>query len=175
MLIRICVAAALLVSQGPEKREVSKAASPQVFVQAFYDWYLPVAKRESKKPAFTVALKEKKSLFSQELISALQADAAAQEKATGEIVGLDWDPFLNAQDPGPKYRVGDTSNHGDCIRVPVSVVFARGRLSPIPSVIVELKKRNDGWMFTNFLSPDGKDLLTALNRLRKERQKDPHS
>jgi hypothetical protein len=46
-----------------------------------------------------IVLKSKYA-FSPELASKLKEDLAAQEKSPGEIVGLDFDPFLNAQDVG---------------------------------------------------------------------------
>lgn len=68
------------------------AAQAGAFVQSFYDWYV---KAEIDSDA---ALKKKPAYFSPELTKALKADAVAAAKSPGDIVGLDFDPFLNAQD-----------------------------------------------------------------------------
>jgi hypothetical protein len=46
------------------------------------------------------------SQFESGLLAALKEDVAAQAAAKGEIVGLDFDPFLNTQDPAESYEVG---------------------------------------------------------------------
>jgi hypothetical protein len=75
------------------------------FVQGFYDWYVPKALDHKIFRAWDLALKTKSSVFSPELAQALREDSAAQDKAEkGELVGLDFDPFLNSQDPRPYIR-----------------------------------------------------------------------
>src|SRR5215212_4808372 len=86
-------------------REPMAEDSPRQFVQDFYSWYVPIAMKDHKVPAFVVAIKEKPSLFSPQLLKALQNDADAQAKASGEIVGIDWDPFLNTQDPSRQFEI----------------------------------------------------------------------
>lgn len=87
------------------------------FVQQFYDWYVAkenaLTKRNSQESALEVALREKGSSFSPELVKGLKEDLAASKKSSGEIVGLDFDPFLNAQDVAERYFVGKTTPKGD--------------------------------------------------------------
>lgn len=156
---------ALPVIAQPAKTEVT----PLQKVQEFYAWYVPLALKDQKQPAFVIALKKKGSLFSPELAQALEADAAAQAKVEGEIVGLDWDPFLNSQDPADRYVTGKVTTKGDRTLVEVHGVPS-GKKNATPDVIVELTLRDGRWLFTNFRSADGNDLLSSLKALRDSRQ-----
>jgi hypothetical protein len=53
-----------------------------------------------------IAMEKQGSQFESGLLAALKEDVAAQAAAKGEIVGLDFDPFLNTQDPAESYEVG---------------------------------------------------------------------
>jgi hypothetical protein len=86
--------------------------SLQRFVQDFYDWYVPKAFGDHTGPAWDFALKYRKQAFSSELFRALQEDSDAQAKAT-DLVGLDFDPFLNSQDPCEQYEAGDSNQIGN--------------------------------------------------------------
>jgi hypothetical protein len=156
--------AAPVMAQHPQSKD-----SPLEFVQEFYNWYTPIASKDHKGPAFSIALKRKPSLFSSELIQALNEDATAQEKANGEIVGIDWDPFLYGQDSGGRYVVGKMKQKGDRYFVDVNVILNAKKLSG-PHVIAELMKVNGQWTFMNFRYLDSADLLTNLKTLKKERQ-----
>src|SRR5689334_6354600 len=79
------------------------------FVQKFYNWYVPIALKTTKEPSSDLAIAKRGSLFDPPLLSALKADAEAARNSPGDIVGLDFDPFLNAQDPSKKYVAGDVS------------------------------------------------------------------
>jgi hypothetical protein len=81
------------------------AAGCGQFVQKFYDWYVArekaLTKANGPKDVMEVAMQEKRSCFSPELLKALQEDVAAAHKSPGELVGLDFDPILNTQEePG---------------------------------------------------------------------------
>jgi FlaG/FlaF family flagellin (archaellin) len=73
------------------------------FVQRFYDWYVPIALKDNAGNPSDRALRYKSHAFSPELLTQLKEDSTAQAKAKGEIVGLDFDPFLNSQHPGERY------------------------------------------------------------------------
>lgn len=131
--------------------------SCRVFTQKFYDWYWnrfadkanDLNFDEHKLHWYDDAVKLKPAVLSPELIGLIKKDQAAQ-KATGGIVNLDFDPFLNSQDPQGKYLVSKvivTQNH--CM-----ATFDRH------SVVAELKKSGSSWLFINFhyayYSEDGK-------------------
>jgi len=160
----------ILLLAAPIAAQVARAeVAPQQHVQAFYDWYVPTAAKEHKEPAFITALHQRKALFSSELFQALEDDAAVQSKAPGEIVGIDWDPFLHSQDPGDPYKVGKVSTKSGRTLVEVFAVHL-GQKSRKPDVIVELVKKDGRWVFTNFRDANGRDLLSALKALSQSRK-----
>lgn len=140
------------------------AASAKAFVQQFYDWYLPLSTkpvdRKKTVAADVAALKQKPECFDTPLREALLADAAAQAKFPGEIVGLDFDPFLAAQDDVLKVKLGDVKQVGSRYLVMVN----NNRLT------AEVVNVGPNWKFTNFIYPKS-NLMQTLTDLRKEREK----
>jgi hypothetical protein len=67
-----------LTSGAPSSPE----ASPARFVQAFYDWYVPIALRDNRNPPWYVALTHRATSLDFDLVRALEADSAAQANAT---------------------------------------------------------------------------------------------
>jgi hypothetical protein len=145
--------------------------SPQFFMQQFYDWYVPLALKASAKPAWTLAMSEKGAIFDPDLARALKTDAEAQDKVVGEIVGLDFDPFLASQDPDRKYVVGSVARKGDRYWADV-YGLSSGKMRARPDVIVELQEKDAKWIIVDFHYPGGgKDLLTTLKLLQRDRPK----
>lgn len=168
-ILLLLLASGPLCAQTPESHRCAESA--HVFVQRFYDWYVPLAKRETKEPASNVAIRERGALFSKELLALLKEDAAAEAKANGYILGLDFDPFLNTQDASDRYDLGDiTSKAGNCL---VSIFGTRyGERSAHPDVIAEISCTNSRWIFINFHYPDtGENLIQILRALRHDRLK----
>jgi hypothetical protein len=160
--------------QAQVKGDHDVSKSLRNFAQNFYDSYTPLVLKSHGKPPWEGVLKSKRSEFSTELVRALREDFAAQAKDPGEIVGLDFDPFLNSQDPGEHYEVGKIMQKGDSYFVEVSGVWS-GKKSEKPDVVVQLVNQDGHWLFVNFYDggkyPNGGDLLTILKALRDERQK----
>jgi hypothetical protein len=146
--------------------------SLRVFVQSFYDWYAPKALGSNSGPAWNNALRTKEGYFSPGLALKLRNDADAQAKAEGEIVGLDFDPFLNGQDPGEHYEVGKIVQRGESYWVDIHSVSS-GKMSEKPTVIAEVVQRNDQWRFVNFHYLNGRDLLGVLKALKENREQPP--
>lgn len=150
--------------------QFSDSISAQAFVQKFYDWYLQEGKREQAMDPLVSALKEKPELFDAPLAKALNEDLAASAKSPDEVVGLDFDPFLNAQDTCDPYTTGKVSRDGDSYQVQV---FGHGCSDQKPGqsdVTAVVKEKRGSWMFVNFLYPGNGDLLTVLQALKKERE-----
>jgi len=149
--------------------------SARNFAQEFYSWYVPIALNGSSVAASDIALKKRSSAFGPELRQALKEDSAAQAKSPGEIVGLDFDPILNSQDPEDRYEVGKVTRKGDSYWVEVYGVRSGKRIEP-PAVLAELVRKNGHWTFVNFHYPGpyGNDLLSILKLLREDRQKAAH-
>ncbi|MHB8540507.1 MAG: hypothetical protein ACYDCD_06140 [Candidatus Acidiferrales bacterium] len=104
----------------------------------------------------------------------MKKDSDASKKANGEIVGLDFDPFLASQDPGKRYQVGRVTRDGDSYRVEVFGVRF-GRKSEKVDVVPEVVRKKGHWLFVNFHYPNAVDaksenLLGILNVLLDERQ-----
>lgn len=176
--LRSAVGIALLltaVSLAAEKTRpvISQAQSCKTYVQRFYAWYFPAMQHPGNKVMSDVALDRKGFLFSTELRKALRDDLAASKKNKAEIVGLDFDPFLNTQDPSEKYVVGTVRvADGKCSADIHSV--DNGKKSDQPDVVPELENREGKWVFINFLyptseKPEDRDLLSVLKTLREQR------
>lgn len=157
--------AAAIAPDPPEK-------ACRAFVQEFYDWY---AKRSHRGDfGIETALKERRHVFDAQLVRRLQEDAAAAAKSPGEIVGLDFDPVLNAQDIAEKYIVGAVRRQGVRFRVDV-FGYWNGKKSPRPDVTPEVLHAGSRWVFVNFhYRGEGKqassNLLGVLQELKRERK-----
>ena len=143
-------------------------AAASKFVQQFYNWYTPLALKESKTPSSDVAISKRGAAFDPALLRALKEDAEAQRKVSDDIVGLDFDPFLDSQDPDDKYTVGDVTESAGVFLV--SVYGSRkGKREAKASVVAELKPAKDSFVFTNFRYGADGDLLAILKQLADER------
>jgi len=142
----------------------------QKFVQDFYDWYVPKAQGDNNGAPWMIALKEKSSAFDPKLAAALTEDNAAQAKVDDDIAGLDFDPFLNSQDPGERYVVGAAKWKGNMLQVDVYSI-ASGKKSDKPDVVDDLVKTQGHWQFVNFEYPGEGDLLSTLATLKADREK----
>lgn len=153
------------MAQAREKAATSGSVSS--FVQRFYEWYVPVALKDHKGPAWNEVLTHKPALLGTALARALRADMQAQAQARGEIAGLDFDPFLNAQDPCDRYEVGKATRIDHKYKVEI-YGMCRGVRNEKPDVVAELAPKGSSWTFANFYYPrSNSDLLTVLRRLHK--------
>jgi len=160
------------VSRG--KPETKAQVSAKGFVQKFLDWYVPMATASEREelPACIRAINQKKAIFDRTLVEALQRDWEAQDASPDFIVGLEGDPFLDAQDPCNRYvatRVVkkdqsfmvDIDGAGDCAE--------RGS----EHFVAEVVQRNGRWIFVNFHYPRVQtDVRSMLKRLAETRAKD---
>jgi hypothetical protein len=156
------------------------------FVQGFYDWYVPKWLTDDinsdvlfkKWEASRDPLKQKKCPLSAELTRRLKEDRAAQDKVKGELVGLDFDPFIGGNGgPMGRYVVCRiTSKAGHYL----AEVYPRpGVEGKKPVVAAEVAFENERWIIVNFhyyIYEGGElthrfDLLNTLKALREERRK----
>lgn len=124
-----------VVSKGGDEQ------SCRAFVQKFYDWYWnqTSGNTTAKSHDYDDALALKPAVLSPELIRLIKRDDA-RAIAAGGIANLDFDPFLNSQDPEGKYDVVRvTVNHGVC----------RSELSQ-RDIVAVAKTSGPGWVFSNF-------------------------
>jgi hypothetical protein len=154
----------------PQSRE---SLSCQRFAQQFYDWYVPFIEKHSDA-SYDLALRRRPTVFSPELLHALRIDSEAQARVKGEIVGLDFDPFLGSQDPADHYEARLAMlQHGACsVEVWRSSPTDTAAKLNEPEAVAELKQQNGHWQFVNFRYAVGvPDLLHLLANLREERRK----
>ena len=180
--IKICccwLLFSMLTSSGQAQKASGQDVpeSPSDFVRKFYAWYVPRTLSDNSIPAFEFTLKNKKAIFTPILFRALKDDFDAAAKVSDEIVGLDFDPFLNTQDPCERYEVGKTIRKGDSYWVEVYGTCS-GKKSEKPDVWPEVVRVNGHWLFANFHYehqageyPDSSDLLGILRLLREDREK----
>jgi len=165
------------------KPPVDVKENARIFVQKFYDWYTALyngatPEKTDVVPAESVALNKKTECFDALLRQAIIDDRKAMEKVSGEIVGFDADPFLNAQDTGFNYLAGNVKQAGEKFYVDVHADLAdkprKDILVADIAVIAEVTKVNRQWKFTNLIYPskhDQENLLDILKGLHKERIK----
>lgn len=150
----------------------NNSRSLKIFVQSFYNWYVPKALSDSISPSWNIALTHKASIFNQRLANALKNDSIAQAQSPGEIVSLDFDPFLASQDPCERYEVGKITQRHNSYFVEIFGICS-GKRNTKPDVIAELARKDTSWVFINFYYPNNKDLLSVLKSLQESRMKAP--
>jgi hypothetical protein len=143
-------------------REPAESTALQ-FVRAFYAWYVP-AQARSHERGVEFALKQRGATLGDELRRALVQDTVAQARAKGEIDGLDFDPFLNSQDPCDSYVARRVRRDGAGFAVEVYGT-CRVAKDARPDVVVEVAPRGNSWVIQNFRYSDKNDLLGLLRRL----------
>jgi Protein of unknown function (DUF3828) len=175
LLVLLLAAPSLMAESKPTPTPAQACAE---FVGQFYSWYLAkeaaLTKANSNKSALDVSISDKKSSFSPALVKALKEDMAAASKSPGEIVGLDFDPILNAQDVAERYLLGKVTAKDDHYFVEVFGVWG-GKKSKKPDVVPELVQEKGQWVFDNFHYRNAEDavnrnLLSVLEQLKKERK-----
>jgi hypothetical protein len=165
LTLLLAVPALAQSTKAPSESEAARKAA-----QAFYDWYAPMAMKSSKEPAFERALREKRAALGEELAKALAADAAGQKAVPDDIVGLDWDPFLNAQDSYPRYAAGAVTAKGGAFLVAMHGV-ASGKRNAEVALLVEMVAKDGRYVIVNIRAEKGGDLMASLKGLAEERKK----
>jgi hypothetical protein len=115
-----------------------------------------------------MAVEQRGDDFNPNLLKALKEDLAASAKSPDEIVGLDFDPFLNSQDPGDKYSTGAGTTNGKFTSVPIYRVMS-GKRAAVASGFAVLERVDDRWRFANFAYPKIGNLMKVLAQLKADR------
>jgi hypothetical protein len=146
--------------------------APKAFVQAFYDWYVPLAAKGRGVPASDYVLRKRASAFDPGLVAAIREDSAAQAQVMDEIVGLDGDAFLMSQDIADRYVLGPATRKDGGFRVPLYAVW-NGRKDAKPDVIAEVRLVKGRWVFVDFHDNAGSSLREVLAQLKADREQPP--
>lgn len=178
-----CIFLVSLTFWGPPltaQTGTANVESARRFVQDFYGWYIPQTLRPHAGQAWDLALKDRPQAFSPQLFQALKEDSEAQARTRGFIVGLDFDPFLNSQDPCDGYEVGKIRGSRDEYQVEIYGVCS-GKRKASPDAVCVVRRSGDDWLFVNVLYPslrgqypNSADLLTTLGLLQAQRSKNSH-
>lgn len=160
LAVMCCMLLGLLSPACAVTSEAETTQSVRQFVQSFYDWYVPKALSSSPGPPWGAALQARPGSFSTEMASLLRKEIREQAQTKGEISGLDFDPFLSTQDPDDHYNVGGVVKKDDSYWV--SIYGGPAERSQPPALVVEVRRVDDRWQFTNFRYPNGKDLVSLL-------------
>jgi hypothetical protein len=147
------------------------------FVQQFYNWYVSREildeKMRADHPVSDDVLLLRPQVLDPILLQLLKEDSAAQARAVGEIDGLDFDPFLNSQDPSSKFVVESVAlTGGHCLAAVNGIEQGKKR----ERVVAELVPTGKTWVFVNFHYGksnylEDENLIRSLNMLREERKK----
>lgn len=166
----ILVVAALCVVLATPARSQETTRGAGQFVRAFYQWYVPKAASDHLQPAWYAVLGQSRFPISDTLLAEIRTDSAVQATDSGAIGGLDFDPFLNSQDPCDRYEVGSTHSRPEhAYLVDVHAVCSGGRDStPTAQMLVGVRRRK--LTLLNVFYPGLRDdLVSLLRRLH------PHS
>jgi len=160
---------------APAQVETDQEKSCRVFVQGFYDWYFDRLNNASRvavdNPIVDDVLRLKPEVLTARLRQTLKEDREAASKNHDEIVGLDFDPYINAQDWDGKYYIESATVKGSICR---ASVWGMDSGATREIVVPELEFNGGKWVFANFLyhgQPDqrNENLIDLLIALRNDR------
>jgi catechol 2,3-dioxygenase-like lactoylglutathione lyase family enzyme len=104
------------------------------------------------------------------LRQALAADRDAARANDEEIVGLDFDPFVNSQDPCETYRAGGVFVRGDSLQVAIHATCDYG--SPLfPDAVYILVRGGADFLIADIQYPGNSSLTQILKYLAEQRAK----
>lgn len=142
------------------------------FVQEFFDWYAAYSRRATGAAWDSVEV-ERPGTLGDDLVRALRVDAEGRAGREGEAAGLDFDPFLAAQDPCEHYEARAVETKGEAIHVAMHGTCADAR-EPGPDVVAVVTRHDGRWRIVNFRYPDSDaDLLGVLAELKQMRDNPP--
>jgi len=155
--------------------ETDDEKSCREFVQGFYDWYFDRLNRSPTAstgvPTFDDVERLKPEVLIPSLRQMLKDDLEASSKDANDIVGLDFDPYINAQDWEGKYSIEKVSTHGGKCR---AALWGTDSGKKREIVEPELVFSNNQWVFVNFhypgnSAPRDENLADILIALRNDR------
>lgn len=168
-LLALLMPAFACSAQHEEGQEQVRAV--EVFVKEFYVSYRARVESQmaSGTPAWALVANEPDSALTAALALALSADHEAALASPGEIVGLDFDPFLAAQDLCDAYRVGRVVAQTTGFRAEVYGDCGRND-GQVPDVVAEVVLVNGTYRIANVRYPTwDMDLMTLLSGLQDGR------
>jgi len=162
--------------------ETEREKSCREFVQSFYDWYESPVERDPQHPSGTLdmddVIRSRGQVLSGQLYTLLKAERDAQARAH-ELVGLDFDPFFNSQDPSSKFLVESVDVQLDHCNAVVNGVEGTQKRELVKPELVAI---GESWAFVNFHyhfdfadkhPPQSDDLIHVLKLNAADRKAHP--
>jgi hypothetical protein len=174
LFLAIILVGCSIACVGRPKESNPGDESVRKFSADFYEWYVKAADGEANRLNL-LATKEMRKALAPELLQQLKQDFQAQaQDHSGYIVGLDFDPFLNAQDPCDRYGVRNITKKGGLYWAEIHGVGGCAAHDSA-DLTTEVIFRDGSCMFTNFHYPGrfAQDLRSLLVSLRRDRAKTP--
>lgn len=131
------------------------------YVEGFLRRYLGQFEAAAERPGDWNPLTALRADLSPTLLAALQADRAASAANDEEIVGLDFDPFINAQDVCDPYEARAATVRDTTVDVAVYNTCDWGH-PLVPDVIYQLQRRGERWVIVDLRYAAGQSLLEVL-------------
>jgi hypothetical protein len=158
---------------GQDKAQSDIDQSCRKFVETSYVGFVVRASLHSPVRALEWVLGYEPRIFTSGLFLELRQDSEAQRKVGGDIVGLDFDPFLACQDCPWRYVVEKTAIKDDRCWAEVHGIWEEKETAG-PNVTAELQRKDGRWVFANFHypnpeRPEFENLLSLLKSLREYR------
>jgi hypothetical protein len=142
------------------------------FVERFLATYNNQFDQDEERTADWDPVRAVASFLTPQLARALAEDRAAAEANTEEIVGLDFDPFSNSQDPCDTYRTGRAAQWGDSVIVEI-LGDCHGQIPLIPDAVYLLVRIGNDFAIADIAYPQGASLMRILQYLAEQRKNPP--
>ncbi|SRR6266481_952664 len=159
----------LATSYGQIDTLKDNKASCRAVVESFYNWYITKI-FAGNEGWITPVLENHTFTFSTELREAI-THYRDLHNGDGDLVGLDFDPFLHAQDNADHYIFGPANQKGNRCLVDVYGIWADKKAKK-PDVIPELIWHDGQWVFADFrYDITGKSLLAVLRTFQRGKRR----
>lgn len=151
----VTLALVILVATATAGAAPKRPSDPAAVVTALYRYHF------AHKLRWDLTLKNNRAAFDPALLALLDEADRKQAATPDEIVGLDFDPIVDAQDTPNGYRVGRTTREGADAIVTVAIRFGTEHYD----VRVRLAPSGGTWRITNLLYRQEGDLVSILKEI----------
>lgn len=170
-LLAVLFAVALPVgAQQSAPAQPAGSAEAKRFVEVFIERYYGQFKEDANRPENWDPVAIVRRALTRELAEALAADRAAAVANQEEIVGLDFDPFSNSQDPCETYKTGRVAQRADTLMVEL-LGECHGQIPLIPDAVYLLVRVNRELAIADIAYPQGGSLRNVLRQLDEMRRR----
>ena len=168
------VASSATLKPSSSFASLSQEQSCSAFTQDFYNWYVSVGHQQhNDKAAAEILVEQKPDVLGGALLKALKEDFEVQRRSEGEIAGIDFDPFLNSQDPSSRFIVENVVvKNGDCLATVRGVESGQKYERVTPELMwVGALWKIENVHYEKSQSAVNENLLSLLTSLRNSRKK----